>query len=147
MKSSRCMAKVIGTIVSVVGATSMTLLKGPKLLNMDFAGAGPVFLSGSDNWTLGCLLLFASCWCWSFWLVLQVLPPPSLPKKKKHFYRWLVRVRPFSTVKYQVYALFKLNLFSTIQICMLTCYYNLSPQYFKIMPILNCGLYILQWIK
>jgi hypothetical protein len=44
----------------------MALLRGPKLLNTT------IFESGGEDWLLGCLLIFASTFCWSIWLILQV---------------------------------------------------------------------------
>ncbi|GFP85493.1 wat1-related protein at4g30420 [Phtheirospermum japonicum] len=67
LRSLRNMAKVIGTVVCVAGAAAMALLKGPKLLNMEFLGS-----NGNDTWLLGCLFLLGSACCWSLWLILQV---------------------------------------------------------------------------
>ncbi|CAN0912272.1 WAT1-related protein At4g28040 [Linum grandiflorum] len=65
IRSLRSNAKILGTVICVVGAMAMAFLKGPKLLNSQ--------LLGSDNdWLMGCLLLFASSFLWSFWIILQV---------------------------------------------------------------------------
>ncbi|CAN1223402.1 WAT1-related protein At4g28040 [Linum grandiflorum] len=64
IRSLRSNAKILGTVICVVGAMAMAFLKGPKLLNSQ--------LLGSDNdWLMGCLLLFASSFLWSFWIILQ----------------------------------------------------------------------------
>lgn len=75
IRSLRSLAKILGTVLCVGGAMSMALLKGPKLLNAEKLPGNSVFGSGDDdqNWLLGCSFLFASCCCWSIWLILQVL--------------------------------------------------------------------------
>ncbi|OAY50652.1 protein WALLS ARE THIN 1 [Manihot esculenta] len=71
-------AKVIGTICCVAGATVITLYKGPVIyspaprLNKP---SSSMFVSLGDasgkNWTLGCIYLIGHCLSWSAWLVLQ----------------------------------------------------------------------------
>ncbi|KAL6331360.1 hypothetical protein AAG906_011297 [Vitis piasezkii] len=72
IRSLRSIAKIAGTVFCAGGAISMTLLKGPKLLNTEFLPAKSAFGSGGQNWLLGCLFLFAGTCCWSLWLILQV---------------------------------------------------------------------------
>ncbi|KAI6688779.1 hypothetical protein NL676_025607 [Syzygium grande] len=73
-------AKVVGTIFCVAGASVITLYKGPAI----FTPAPPLpeptkyasmFLSIGNaegkNWTLGCVFLIGHCLSWSGWLVLQ----------------------------------------------------------------------------
>ncbi|CAN1223352.1 WAT1-related protein At4g28040 [Linum grandiflorum] len=71
IRSVRSGAKIVGTVVCVAGAMAVAFLKGPKLLNHGF-------LLGSQqddkNWVMGCLLLFASSFFWSLWIILQVIP-------------------------------------------------------------------------
>nr|VDD48456.1 unnamed protein product [Brassica oleracea] len=55
IKNIRDLAKIAGTVLCVLGAISMTLLRGPKILN-----------SESD------FSIAKSNLCWSFWLTLQV---------------------------------------------------------------------------
>ena len=54
----------------------MTLLRGPKILNSesDFSIAKSLLGDVKDQnmWLIGCLFLFSSNLCWSFWLTLQV---------------------------------------------------------------------------
>ncbi|KAF5742856.1 hypothetical protein HS088_TW09G00917 [Tripterygium wilfordii] len=79
IRSSRSIAKIVGTVFCVGGAVSMAMLKGPKLLNSEFPQANSIFSSGGENWLLGCLLLFGSSCCWSLWLILQVPLSISYP--------------------------------------------------------------------
>ncbi|KAG6739797.1 hypothetical protein POTOM_057412 [Populus tomentosa] len=73
IRSFRSIAKIGGTVICVSGAISMALLRGPKLLNTT------IFESGGEDWLLGCLLIFASTFCWSIWLILQVPVTASYP--------------------------------------------------------------------
>ncbi|XP_043710214.1 WAT1-related protein At4g30420-like [Telopea speciosissima] len=74
IRSLRSMAKAVGTAVCVGGAVSMALLRGPKILNTSIFPFQDLTLSsgGGENWLMGCLLLFGSSCCWSFFLILQV---------------------------------------------------------------------------
>lgn len=69
-RSLRSMAKVIGTVICVGGATAMAFLKGPRLLSMEFRHL--LLGSATDKWVVGALFLIGSSCCWSFWLILQV---------------------------------------------------------------------------
>lgn len=70
-------AKVIGTIFCVAGATVITLYKGPAVYSpaQTLHSTTPAFVSLGDaagkNWTLGCVYLIGHCLSWSAWLVLQ----------------------------------------------------------------------------
>ncbi|KAJ9557824.1 hypothetical protein OSB04_012438, partial [Centaurea solstitialis] len=76
--SLRTVAKILGTVLCVTSAAAMALIKGPKLLNSQLPSSNSLLLNssittGSNNlWLLGCLCLFASSCCWSFYLILQV---------------------------------------------------------------------------
>ena len=69
-------AKVVGTVVSVGGATVITLYKGLPLFAAHnlHAQAFLTWTSGSPifNWTLGCVFILGHCLSWSGWMVLQV---------------------------------------------------------------------------
>ncbi|CAD5186268.1 unnamed protein product [Musa acuminata subsp. malaccensis] len=69
-RSLRSVAKVIGTVICVGGATAMAFLKGPRLLSMEFRHL--LLGSATDKWVVGALFLIGSSCCWSFWLILQV---------------------------------------------------------------------------
>ncbi|ESQ54161.1 hypothetical protein EUTSA_v10025504mg [Eutrema salsugineum] len=76
LRDIRGLAKIAGTILCVGGAISMTLLRGPKILNSESVlPIAKSVLGGSEDqnlWLFGCLFLFSSTLCWSFWLTLQV---------------------------------------------------------------------------
>ncbi|PKU82902.1 protein WALLS ARE THIN 1 [Dendrobium catenatum] len=84
-------AKVIGTLACVAGATVITLYKGPTIFSpssrpppglsavaasavSSSAAAAATWLGDAKagkSWTLGCLYLMGHCLSWSGWLVLQ----------------------------------------------------------------------------
>ncbi|CAO2174366.1 unnamed protein product [Urochloa humidicola] len=68
-------AKVVGTVVSIGGATVITLYKGLPLFHQNLTIRSLVTLSSSSpilNWTLGCVFILGHCLSWSGWMVLQV---------------------------------------------------------------------------
>ncbi|KAF1886356.1 hypothetical protein Lal_00045588 [Lupinus albus] len=71
------LAKVLGTIACIGGATIITLYKGPLLLQQKVHQIqGDTFevdqsSTENQNWTLGCLYLFGHCLCWAGWMVFQ----------------------------------------------------------------------------
>ncbi|RYR76919.1 hypothetical protein Ahy_A01g001431 isoform C [Arachis hypogaea] len=75
LKSMRSSAKIIGTVCCVSGALTMALVKGHKLLNMDYfphnAAKHILTAADDDTWLLGCLLLLASSVFWSSWIIMQ----------------------------------------------------------------------------
>ncbi|KAK6235967.1 hypothetical protein SCA6_011304, partial [Theobroma cacao] len=79
IQSLTSLAKILGTVICVGGAISMTLLKGPKLLNTELLPPKSSFSPGGENWLLGCLLLLVSSFFWSLWMVLQVPISASCP--------------------------------------------------------------------
>ncbi|WVZ91652.1 hypothetical protein U9M48_037796 [Paspalum notatum var. saurae] len=74
-------AKVLGTLACVAGASVITLYKGPTIFGggdmvvMPLTTAAASINDGNDttkkNWTLGCVYLIGHCLSWSGWLVLQ----------------------------------------------------------------------------
>ncbi|KAK9270970.1 hypothetical protein L1049_026558 [Liquidambar formosana] len=70
-------AKMLGTLSCVAGATVITLYKGPTIYSPapPLHSTTPLLLSLGDakgkNWTLGCIYLIGHCLSWSGWLVLQ----------------------------------------------------------------------------
>ncbi|KAK4262120.1 hypothetical protein QN277_027718 [Acacia crassicarpa] len=69
-------AKVLGVIASVAGASVITLFKGPVIYNPHSSLhqkhllplLGGVY---EKNWTLGCIALIGHCLSWSGWIVMQ----------------------------------------------------------------------------
>lgn len=71
--------KVIGTLVSIMGAISVVIYKGPFIRPSSSSQKLQlsehqllVFYSSPDNWILGCMLLAASFFCVSLWNIIQV---------------------------------------------------------------------------
>ncbi|AET01178.2 nodulin MtN21/EamA-like transporter family protein [Medicago truncatula] len=85
IQSLRTIAKIVGTMICVTGAVSlsMTLLKGPKLLNADHKMPSKTMmtttLESDENWLIGCLFLLGSSVAGSIWLILQVPAYASHP--------------------------------------------------------------------
>ncbi|KAJ4785836.1 WAT1-related protein [Rhynchospora pubera] len=72
LRSLRTWAKIIGTIISIGGAMTMALFKGPRLLTLSFETFMVNFGRSTDKWIISGLCLIASSSCWSLWLILQV---------------------------------------------------------------------------
>ncbi|RIA04828.1 hypothetical protein BRARA_K00826 [Brassica rapa] len=76
IRNVRGLAKISGTVLCVVGAISMTLLRGPKILNSESTLPLENSLLGDltdqNMWLIGCLCVFASTVCYSLWLTFQV---------------------------------------------------------------------------
>ena len=70
-------AKVVGTLASVAGASVITLYKGPTIYapNSSHLHQSHFLVSLGDakgkNWTLGCIYLIVHCLCWSGWAIVQ----------------------------------------------------------------------------
>lgn len=76
MRSRYGLAKMLGTVVTIAGATVITLYKGTPLLTETAHAEGTTHtLEGTHTlggWVAGCLIMFANCICLSAWMVLQV---------------------------------------------------------------------------
>ena len=75
MKSASSQAKLVGTLITVVGALVMILYMGPTV-RLPWTKAS-VHHSTSANqngggWLKGTFLLLGSCVCWSGFFILQV---------------------------------------------------------------------------
>ncbi|XP_038713393.1 WAT1-related protein At3g53210-like isoform X1 [Tripterygium wilfordii] len=76
LNSKNGVAKVLGTLTSVIGASVITLYKGPTIFGLNLPSNQSNFLlllgdAKGKNWTLGCICLIGHCLCWSSWIVLQ----------------------------------------------------------------------------
>lgn len=78
LKKRYGVAKVVGTVVSIGGATVITLYKGHPLLSQQlkiFIQQQHLSILSSTqilNWTLGCVYILTHIISWSAWIVLQV---------------------------------------------------------------------------
>ncbi|KAL6901838.1 hypothetical protein ACP4OV_004714 [Aristida adscensionis] len=69
----RGLAKIAGTLVSLAGATTMTLYKGAAIPSL---WKSPVHIERGgggvhESWVKGSMLAVASCICWSMWYIMQ----------------------------------------------------------------------------
>ncbi|GKU86321.1 hypothetical protein SLEP1_g858 [Rubroshorea leprosula] len=78
-RSSRGIAKILGTLISLAGVTTLTLYKGPALQSMK--GALVHINRGSihENWTRGSILAVVSCISWSLFYIMQAVTLKKYP--------------------------------------------------------------------
>ncbi|XP_052881925.1 WAT1-related protein At4g08300-like isoform X2 [Gossypium arboreum] len=80
LRNPRGIAKVVGTFVSLVGVTTMTLYKGPAVKNLgpplvQIQGKSPIH----ENWLKGSILIVASCLTWSILYIMQAFTLKRYP--------------------------------------------------------------------
>ncbi|KAK2647255.1 hypothetical protein Ddye_022450 [Dipteronia dyeriana] len=80
LRHARGMAKVVGTVVSLAGVTTMTLYKGPILKNLWH----PLIhlqrtTSIHEHWLKGSILTVGSCITWSIWYIMQAVTLKRYP--------------------------------------------------------------------
>ncbi|XP_058077959.1 WAT1-related protein At2g37450-like isoform X2 [Magnolia sinica] len=79
-RSTRGMAKIVGTLVSLVGVMIMTLYRGPVLRNL---GHALVHVQGSttikENWIKGPILIIGYCISASLWFLMQAVTLKKYP--------------------------------------------------------------------
>ncbi|CAN6201576.1 unnamed protein product [Urochloa humidicola] len=89
IKSRDGLAKIVGTMATIAGATIITLYKGAPLTTHSESTHklkdNNVILSPGFNWTAGCLIMFVNCLCLSGWMVLQVPVLKKYPAKLSSF--------------------------------------------------------------
>ncbi|XP_065852544.1 protein WALLS ARE THIN 1-like [Euphorbia lathyris] len=66
-------AKILGTLTSFIGASVITLYKGPPIYLPEPELLTSLGEAKARNWTLGCICCFGHCICWSSWIVLQAI--------------------------------------------------------------------------
>ncbi|EMS60690.1 Auxin-induced protein 5NG4 [Triticum urartu] len=81
LRSSRSIAKIVGTVVCLAGAMLMAFFKGPKLL-------GALLLPATDDWVRGGIYLMGNAFCFSIWYILQASIALHAP--------WLENIHPIS---------------------------------------------------
>ncbi|KAK8682201.1 hypothetical protein V6N13_054595 [Hibiscus sabdariffa] len=80
LRNPRGIAKVVGTSVSLVGVTTMTLYKGPAIKSL---GPALVHIQGKspnhENWLKGSILIVCSCLTWSILYIMQAFTLKRYP--------------------------------------------------------------------
>ncbi|KAG6668668.1 hypothetical protein I3843_01G179100 [Carya illinoinensis] len=80
IRHPRGMAKVLGTLISLAGAMTMTLYKGSLMRNL---WQPLIRIQGNaathENWLKGSLLTVASCITWSIWYIMQAFTLKRYP--------------------------------------------------------------------
>lgn len=74
IRKASSQAKSVGTIVAIIGASIMTLYKGPRVLGSNLPSDSShheLVLSQESNWILGSLLITTTCIMSSGWNILQ----------------------------------------------------------------------------
>lgn len=72
LRSSRSIAKIVGTVICLGGAMLMAFFKGPRLLGALQQQNLGVLLSATDDWVRGGIYLMGNAVCFSIWYMLQV---------------------------------------------------------------------------
>ncbi|CAI0428338.1 unnamed protein product [Linum tenue] len=74
-------AKVIGTIITFVGAMVMTFYKGQLVLGLSHTSTVPNAGSAEEkrHWVVGTVMLFASCVAWAAFFILQAMTLKEYP--------------------------------------------------------------------
>ncbi|KAI3816816.1 hypothetical protein L1987_16521 [Smallanthus sonchifolius] len=76
LKSSSSRTKLVGTLISIMGAVILILYRGPVVkdpsTHLQLAPRLFVFLSNNENWVLGCGLFTAASLSYSIWNIIQV---------------------------------------------------------------------------
>ncbi|KAL0397324.1 UNVERIFIED_CONTAM: WAT1-related protein [Sesamum calycinum] len=83
------LAKILGTLASVGGATIITLYKGPPILHQastlevpnSYGETAIISSTKVQNWTWGCIFLIGHCLSWAGWMVLQAPIVKKYPAK------------------------------------------------------------------
>ncbi|XP_042497198.1 WAT1-related protein At1g21890-like [Macadamia integrifolia] len=82
IKKLHSQAKIVGTIVTITGATLMTLYKGPVLNFVRSQGGNHTKTSNASSdqhWVMGTIMLLASCSGWAGFFILQSFTLKAYP--------------------------------------------------------------------
>ncbi|XWS31447.1 hypothetical protein CRYUN_Cryun23aG0076700 [Craigia yunnanensis] len=71
VKNPRGIGKILGTLISLAGVTTITLYKGPAVQSLWSAPIHIKRLSVHENWGKGSILTVASCIMWALWYIMQ----------------------------------------------------------------------------
>ncbi|CAJ2647611.1 unnamed protein product [Trifolium pratense] len=84
MKRHSSQAKIIGTLVSIVGALTVTLYKGIPLISDSFPniemGASEIYRSVKSDWILGAFLLAIASFCLSVLFIIETWTIKEYPE-------------------------------------------------------------------
>ncbi|KAK4429861.1 WAT1-related protein [Sesamum alatum] len=84
--------KSLGTLVSIAGASIVTLYKGPALMNETLTlGSSALFSPSQQNWVLGGILLAIAAFSTAAWSIVQT---------------WILKIYPAEMIIVAVYCLF-----------------------------------------
>ncbi|KAF3649272.1 putative RING-H2 finger protein ATL46-like [Capsicum annuum] len=117
IRKASSQAKSVGTVVAIVGASIMTLYKGPRVLGSNFPSDSSyhsLVLSQESNWILGALLIITTCIMSAGWNILQT---DTVKKYPEH-----------------MTIVFFTCLFGSIQIATLTLALESNPKAWMVKP-------------
>ncbi|KAL1804419.1 hypothetical protein DCAR_0936067 [Daucus carota subsp. sativus] len=107
--SSSFRAKVAGTLISIMGAVSITLYKGPVIkyspshqLQLHLSTKLFLFSSSHENWILGAILLAAASFTICSWNIIQVKTLEAYPEPMTIVSLYIL----FGTISSAVYSVF-----------------------------------------
>ncbi|KAL0357954.1 UNVERIFIED_CONTAM: WAT1-related protein [Sesamum calycinum] len=86
------LSKSLGTLVSIAGASIVTLYKGPAIMNKTLTlGSSVLFSPSQQNWVLGGVLLAIAAFSTAAWSIVQT---------------WILKIYPAEMIIVAVYCLF-----------------------------------------
>ncbi|XP_060214353.1 WAT1-related protein At1g70260-like isoform X1 [Lycium barbarum] len=107
LKSQESLARIIGTIISIMGGMAMTYYKGPVVKQYSplfLQLARPhllVFTSTHENWVLGCYLFAAASFTLCIWNIIQAGTIRKYPQMMKIVFLYTL----FGTIQSAIFAL------------------------------------------
>ncbi|KAL7091618.1 hypothetical protein ACP275_12G116900 [Erythranthe tilingii] len=92
LRKSSGISKSLGTIISILGASIVTLYKGPAIMNKALTLNSSAIISSPDqNWVLGGILLAIAAFSTAAWSIVQ---------------SWILKIYPAEMIIVAVYCLF-----------------------------------------